>query len=166
MPEILQTDLQQIVSQAVSFLILLWLLRRFAWKPLLAILDQRRAHIEAEFRKIAHAKTELGHLQEEYGRRLAKIDEEARVKIQQAILEGKQIAIEVQEQARAQAQAAMTKAKETVELELAKARVTLRDQVAAMTMEALERVLRQKLDAKTDRHVVDEVLNDLERHGR
>ena len=166
MPEILQTDLQQIVSQAVSFLILLWLLRRFTWKPLLAILDQRRAHIEEEFSKIAHANTELGRLQEEYGRRLAKIDEEARVKIQQAILEGKQIAIEVQEQAREQAQAVLTKAKETVELELAKARVTLRDQVAAMTMEALERVLRQKLDAKTDRHVVDEVLDDLERHGR
>ena len=166
MPEILQTDLQQIVSQAVNFLILLWLLRRFAWKPLLAILDQRRAHIEEEFSKIAHAKTELSLLQDEYGRRLAKIDEEARVKIQQAILEGKQIAIEVQEQARAQAQGVMTKAKETVELELAKAKVTLRDEVAAMTMEAVERVLRQKLDAKTDRHVVDEVLDDLERHGR
>ena len=166
MPEILQTDLQQIVSQAVNFLILLWLLRRFAWKPLLAILDQRRAHIEEEFSKIARANTEISRLQDEYGRRLAKIDEEARVKIQQAILEGKQIAIEVQEQAREQAQAVLTKAKETVELELAKARVTLRDQVAAMTMEALERVLRQKLDAKTDRHVVDAVLDELERHGR
>ena len=164
MPEILRIDLQQILSQAVSFLILLWLLKRFAWKPLLAILDQRRARIEEEFRKIAHSKTELAHLQEEYSQRLAKINEEARVKIQQAILEGKQIAIEVQEQARAQAQGVMTKAKETVELELAKAKVTLRDQVAAMTMEAVERVLQQKLDAKTDRHVVDTVLDELERH--
>ena len=166
MPEILRIDLQQIISQAISFLILLWLLRRFAWRPLLAILDQRRARIEEAFRKIAHSKTELAHLQEEYGQRLAKIEDEARTKIQQAILEGKRISIEVQEQAREQAQAVMTKAKETVELELAKAKVTLRDQVAAMTMDAVERVLRQKLDAKTDRHVVDTVLEDLERHGR
>ena len=162
MPEILQTDLQQIVSQAVSFLVLLWLLKRFAWKPLLAVLDQRRARIEEEFRKIAQSKTEIARLQEEYGQRLAKIEDEARTKIQQAILEGKRIAIEVQEQARAQAQGVMTKAKETVELELAKAKVTLRDQVAAMTMEAVERVLQQKLDAKTDRHVVDTVLDELE----
>jgi len=165
MPEILRTDLQQIISQAVSFLILLWLLRRFAWRPLLALLDQRRARIEEEFRKIAHSKTELAHLQEDYRQRLAKIEDEARTKIQQAILEGKRIGIEVQEQARAQAQAVMAKAKETMELELAKAKVTLRDQVAAMTMEAVERVLRQKLDAKTDRHVVDTVLDELERHG-
>ena len=164
MPEILQTDLQQIISQAVSFLILLWLLKRFAWKPLLAVLDQRRTRIEEEFRKIAQSKTEIARLQEDYGHRLAKIEDEARVKIQQAILEGKRIAIEVQEQARAQAQGVMTKAKETVELELAKAKVTLRDQVAAMTMEAVERVLQQKLDAKTDRHVVDTVLDELERH--
>ena len=164
MPEILRTDLQQIVSQAVSFLILLWLLRRFAWRPLLAILDQRRARIEEEFRKIAQSKTELIRLQEEYRQRLATIDEEARTKIQQAILEGKRIALEVQEQARAQAQGVMVKAKETVELELAKAKVTLRDQIAAMTMEAVERVLRQKLDAKTDRHVVETALDELERH--
>ena len=162
MPPILQLDLQQILSQSLSFLLLLWVLRRFAWRPLLAILDKRRAHIEEELRHAAQTKAELARLQEEYSRRLAKIDEEARAKIQQAILEGKRIAIEVQEQARAQAQAILTKSKETVELELAKAKVTLRDQVAAMTVEAVERILKQKLDPKTDHYLVQRVLEELE----
>ena len=159
----LQLDLQQILSQAISFLILLWLLRRFAWTPLLAMLDQRRAHIEEQLRQAAHTKAETERLQQELQSRLVKIDDEARGKIQLAILEGKRIAIEIQEEARAQASTILTKSKDTVELELAKARVTLRDQLAEMTVEAVERILRQKLDAKTDRHLVDEVLNELER---
>ena len=162
MPPILQLDVQQIISQALSFLLLLWILRRFAGRPLLAMLDERRSRIEEEFRKAAQRQEELERLQAEYGQRLAKIEDEARVKIQQAILEGKRIAIEIQEQARAQGSALMTKAKETVELELAKARVTLRDDVATMTIEAVERVLREKLDPEKDKRLVDHVLQELE----
>ena len=158
----LQLEWQQIVSQALSFLLLWWVLARFAWKPLLKILDDRRAHIEGELHRAAAAKEELARLQAEYEHRLAAINDEARAKIQQAILEGKRVAMEIQEQARAHGHELLDKSKETIKLELAKARVTLRDQVAGMTLEALEKVLRQKLDAKTDRHLVDAALDELE----
>ena len=158
----LALDLQQILSQAISFIVLLMILRRFAWRPLLTILDERRRRIETTLGDVARQKVEMERLQADYSQRLAKIDDEARVKIQQAVLEGKRIAMEVQEEARAQAQAILAKSKETVELELAKAKVTLRDQIADMTVEAVERVLQQKLDAKTDRQLVDSALEELE----
>ena len=157
----LQT-IEELTVQAVGFIILFLILKRVAWRPLLHVLDQRRAHIEEQLRQVAQQKADLVRLQENYARRLAKIDEEARAKIQQAILEGKRIAVEIQEQARAQASAILNKSKETIELELAKARVTLRDQVASMTTEAVERILRQKLDEKTDRHLVETLLRELE----
>jgi len=160
---VLQLDLQQIISQAVSFLVLLWLLRRFAWRPLLTMLDQRRARIEEELRQAAQRREELTRLQADYGERLAKIEDEARAKIQHAVLEGKRIAMEIQEQARAQGAAVLHKSKEAIELELAKAKVTLRDQLAAMTTEALERILREKLDAERDKRLVEQVLEELER---
>lgn len=159
----LQLDLQQILSQTISFVLLLWILKRFAWRPLLAMLDQRRAHIEEELRQVAQSKAEMTRLQQEYSQRLAKIEDEARAKIQQSVLEGKRIAIEIQEQARTQAQAIMAKSKETIELELAKAKVSLRDQMAGMTLEAVERILRHKLDPKTDRQLVDAVLDEIEK---
>ena len=165
MPPILQLDLQQIGSQVLSFLLLLWVLRRFAWRPLLTMLDARRTHIEQELRQVAQGKIELARLQEDYAQRLAKIDEEARSKIQQAILEGKRVAVEIQEQARAQSYTLMSKSKETIELELAKAKVSLRDEVAGMTVNAVERILRQKLDPKADRALVDAVLHELEQEG-
>lgn len=162
----LQLEWQQIASQALSFLLLWWVLARFAWKPLLAILDERRAHIEEELRRAAAAREELARLQAEYERKLSTIHDEARTKIQQAILEGKRVAMEIQEQARAQGHALIGKSKETIEMELAKAKVTLRDQVAGMTLEALEKILRQKLDPKTDRHLVEEALADLEQEPK
>ncbi len=162
MPEILRLDLQQILSQAISFVLLVAILKRFAWKPLLSVLDQRRARIEEDLRQVAQSKAELARLQADYTKRLTGIEEEARAKIQQAILEGKRVSVEIQEQARAQGSALVTKAKETIELELAKAKVTLRDQMAEMTVDAVERVLRRKLDEKADRHLVDAVLAELE----
>jgi len=162
MPPFLKPDLQQIVSQALSFLLLLWILRRFAWRPLLALLDQRRARIEEELRSVAQQKEELERLQADYGKRLAAIEEEARTKLQQAILEGKRISVEIQEQARAHGYALINKSKETIERELAKAKVTLRDEMAELTMEAVERVLRRKLDPAEDRRLIDSVLDELE----
>jgi len=118
-------DLQQILSQALSFLLLLWVLRRFAWRPLLGVLDARRARIEEQLREAARHQEEAARLQQDLAARLAAIDEEARKNIQQAIQEGRRMAAEVQEDARAQAQQILAKSKETVELELAKAKVTL-----------------------------------------
>ena len=163
MPEILKLIPAEIVSQTISFFVLVFLLKRFAWKPLLAMLDQRRTRIEEGIRQVAQGKAELEHLKEDYTKRLAGIEEEARAKLQQAILEGKKAAVEIQEQARAQSYVLMNKAKETIELELGKAKISLRDQMANLTVDAVERVLRQKMDAKSDRQLVDAVLEELER---
>ena len=162
--EMTQT-IEELVVQVIGFLLLFAILKRIAWRPLLAMLDQRRTHIEEQLRQVAQSKAELAQLQADYSKRLIKIDEEARAKIQQAILEGKRIGIEVQEQARAQAQAIITKSKETIDLELAKAKVTLRDQLAAMTVEAVEQILKHKLDEKADHRLIESVLADLEQQA-
>ncbi len=159
----IQLDLQQIASQTVSFVLLLLILRKFAWAPLLQLLDARRAHIEGELRQGAQKKEEMTRLQAEYTQRLGKIEEEARAKIQQAILEGKRISVEIQEQARQHGYELINKSKDTIALELAKAKVTLRDQMAEMTMEAVEKILQRKLDADADRQLVNTILQDLER---
>lgn len=161
MPSILQLDLQQIISQALSFLLLLWVLRRFAWRPLLGVLDERRARVEAHLREAARLQEEAARLQQDLARRLAMIDDEARVKIQQAIQEGRRMAAEVQEDARTQAQGILAKSKETIELELAKAKVTLRDELAELTASAVQRLLRQTLDEKTDHRLIASILEEL-----
>ena len=88
MPAFLQLDLQQIVSQALAFLVLWVVLKRYAWAPLLAVLDARRARIEDDLRKAAERHEEMVRLQQELSGRLSKIEDEARTKIQQAVTDG------------------------------------------------------------------------------
>jgi F-type H+-transporting ATPase subunit b len=158
----LAVDLQQIVSQAIAFVVLVVVLKKVAWKPVLALLDERRHRIENDLKQAADAKTEMARLQQEYAQRLAVIDEEARRKIQEAVQEGRRIAGEVQEQARAQAQEILAKSQQTITLELAKAKVTLRDALADMTVQAAERMLRQRLDPEKDRQLITAILQELE----
>lgn len=154
--------LAQIGTTILGFFLLVIVLRKLFWQTILKLLDERRQRIEDGFKNLEQTRQEVARLQLDYQQRLAKIEEEARSKIQQSILEGKRISMEIQEQSRAQGAALLAKSKETIELELAKAKVTLRDQLASMTMEAVEKVLRRKLDAHTDRQLVDTVLTELE----
>ena len=154
-------DLQQILSQALSFLLLLWVLKRFAWKPLLGVLDARRARIEEDLRQAAATKDEMRRAQEELVQRLAKINEEAREKIQAAVQDGRRMASEIQEDARAQAQAILAKSNEAIALELAKAKVSLRDEIADMTVDAVERILRQRCDTDADRKLIASIIDEL-----
>ena len=161
----LQLELQQILSQAISFLLLLFVLRKFAWKPVLTLLDERQARIKRDLEEAEKQKTEMVRLKEDYSVRIAKIEEEARAKIQQSVNDGKRIAMEIQEEARAASQDIVAKSKETVELEIAKAKVTLRNEVIGMAMRSVERILDQKLDDKTDKRLVDSALDELEKEG-
>ncbi|MBI2105078.1 MAG: F0F1 ATP synthase subunit B [Candidatus Omnitrophica bacterium] len=155
--------LAQIVTTVLGFFLLVAVLRRFFWRTILRMLDERRQRIEEAFRQLASAKEDAVRLQADYGQRLARIEDEARGRLQQAILEGKRIAMEIQEEARTQGAVLVNKSKEAVALELAKAKVTLRDELAAMTMAAIERILRERLDAERDRRLVEETLDELER---
>ena len=53
---------QLLVTHAVGFLITLWILKKFAWGPLLHMLDERRKNISGEFEKIEHKKEEVTKL--------------------------------------------------------------------------------------------------------
>jgi len=155
--------LAQIVTNVIGFLLLVLILRRFFWNSVLRILDARRARIEEGLRSIEQSTHDLERLKQELRERLAKIDDEARAKIQQAIQEGRRIAGEIREDARAQAQTIITKSKETIELELAKAKVSLRDELADLAIDAVERLLKQKCDPETDKVLVASVLEELGR---
>lgn len=153
--------LAQIVTTILGFFLLVVFLKKFFWRTILGILDERRAHIEADLTQAATQKADMVKLQDELSQRLATLDGEARARIQEAIQEGRRIASEIQEDARAQARGIVEKAKETIELELAKAKVGLRDDLADMTIEAVEDVLRQKLTADADRALIGRILDEL-----
>lgn len=155
-------EIQQILTQALGFFILLFILKKFAWKPLLALLEERREKISSEFKNIEQVKSELSRLEEDYKAKLADIDTQARLKIQEAIAEAQRISIEIQEKSRDEAKKTLDKAKANIELEIAKARVDLRNQVANIAIKAAEKVLKEELNEEKHRRLVMGFIEDLE----
>lgn len=153
-------EIQQILTQALGFLILLFLLKKFAWKPLLSLLDERREKISSEFRNIDRTKTELSRLEQDYKARLADIDTQARQRIQEAISEGQRISVEIQEKAREEARKSLNKAKENIEFEVAKARVEIRNQIATLAIKAAEKVIKEELTEERHMRLVTDFIDE------
>ena len=156
-------SLQEILTQAGAFILLVWILKKTAWKPLLKLLDERRGRIAKGFEEIESAKKGVEKLKADYEHARAHIEEEARKKMQQAIDEGKRIARELQETSRRDARAVLEKAKEDIQLEVAKAKVTLRNEIADLTLAATERLLEEKMDATKDKELVLDFIENLEK---
>ncbi len=155
-------SIQEILTQALGFLLLLFVMKRIFWKPLLAMLEGRRSRIEQAFQQIESSKKEIDSLRADYEKRIERIEEEARAKLQSAIDEGRKIGREIQEKAREEAKDALTRSKENLSLEVAKARVELRKEIAELTLRATEKLLHEQMSGDKQREKILEMIEELE----
>jgi len=156
-------DWSQILTQIIGFLLLLWLLKKFAWKPILQLLETRRNKIAAEFDKIEVTKQEVAQLKQDYEQQLKTIDAQARQKILEAVQEGQKIAAEIQQKARDESRQIIEKAKQNIELEIAKSKIELRNEIVNLTLQATEKMLIEKLDDRKHRELILHYIDSLDR---
>ena len=152
----------EIIAQVISFLLLLFLLRIFAWKKLLKLLDDRKEKIASEFKSIDDAKLEISKLKTDYEARISNIEETAKVKIEQALENGRKITEEVREKAHEEAQGIINSAKKDIKYELEKAKEELKDKIIDLTISAAEMVIQEKLTAEDDKKIVKDFLEKVD----
>lgn len=153
----------EVIAQIISFLLLLFLLRIFAWKKLLKLLDTRKERIASEFKRIEETKEDLAKTKAEYELRLSKIEEKAGQIIQDAVAQGREVTDEIRKQANAQAQDILDNARQNVKFELTKAKEELRDNIIDLTIKATESVIREKLTENTDKKLIANFLDTIEK---
>ena len=156
-------NLKEVLVQLIAFVIVFLSLKKMAWKPVLGMLESRRAKIAQGFDDIEKTKHDLESLKTQYDEKLKRIEEEARVKIQDAIQEGKKLAKDVQETARNQAREILEKTKEDIKLETEKARVVLRKEIAELAYAATERLVKEKMSAQKDNDLIMSFIDELEK---
>jgi F-type H+-transporting ATPase subunit b len=76
---------QWIASQAVAFLLLYLLMRKFAFAPIQQILREREERVRKAIEDAERQRAEMERLRSEYEQRLARIEEEARARLQEAM---------------------------------------------------------------------------------
>ncbi len=152
---------QQILTHTVGFLITVWLMKKYAWGPILGLLEERRNKIVGEFDEIEKGKGQVAELTAEYDAKLKDIDSERRAKIVEAVEEGKKLAAEVKATAQSEVKELQSKAKADLEREVAKAKVELRDDMIVMTMTAAEKIIGEKMTDDKHRQLIGEFIDGL-----
>lgn len=159
--ELIRLDI--LVTQIIGFLIVLWVLKRYAWRPVLGMLEARRTRIANDVAQAEKLREHAQQIKAEYEEQLKGIEAQARQRIQQAVAEGQKVAEKIRNEAHRDARAMAEKAKEDLALEYKKARAQLREEMVALTLGAAERLLQERMDADEHRRLVDKFLDELQK---
>ncbi len=150
-----------IVWTIITFVLLVAVLSKYAWKPLLQALQEREEKIRTALEQAEKARAEAAELLKQNERNMARAEEE----YQKAIREGKALAEKLKEEivnkAKLQAQRELQMAKEEIQRDIDAAKQQLRSEVAELAIRAAEKILDETLDQQKHKKLVDNFLNQL-----
>jgi len=156
-----QALIAMIVTQAIAFFILFLILKKFAFGPVLNVLDSRRDRIASDFRAIDDGNTALEGTKKELGERLDQIEDEARIKIRDGVLQGQELSEKLKAEAQTEANVMLEKARGLIESEQSKAAVEMRDQLVDLTMAATEKIIKESLSRKKHQELIDDFIENM-----
>ncbi|MDG5491135.1 F0F1 ATP synthase subunit B [Psychroserpens sp. SPM9] len=146
---------------AITFLFLLLILRKFAWKPILGAVSDREEGIKTALASAENARKEMENLQADNERIL----KEARLERETMLKEAREIKAKMisdaKEEAQEQANKMIAQAQTAIESEKKSAMAELKNHVAGLSVEIAEKVVRQELSNKDKQlELVESMLNE------
>lgn len=156
-------DLGLIVWTTVVFCILLFLLAKFAWRPILNAVKQREQSIEEALNKAEEAKKEMAQLQSANEDLL----KEARAERDEMLKEARTLKDKIIAEARAKAgedaDRIIASARESIQHEKMAAVTELKNQVAVLSIEIAEKILKQELSSEAKQSsMISSVVDDIQ----
>lgn len=155
-------DFAQVVTQIFAFLIVFYVMRKYGWAPLLAVLDERKESIRAQYEEIERQKADLVAMQHDYKQKLATIDAEGRAKIQEIVKEGRKIAQDIQDAAKHEAKLILQKTKDEADREVREAKNRLKNEMVLVAVKAAEKILEESIDAKKHEALLTDFVKNVE----
>ena len=154
-------DFRLLGTQIVGFLLVLWILGKFAWPKVLGFIEERQDKIKTDLNHAELDREEAAQLKSELDKELRNIEAKARARIQEAVNEGQRVAAEVKAGAQKEASDRLARVSDEIEREREKAAESLKKDVVNLAMGTTEKILRQKLDPDTRRRLVDEFIDEV-----
>jgi F-type H+-transporting ATPase subunit b len=163
--EMVMPKLPQLLTTALGFLFFVWILGKFAWGPILDLLDERRSKIDGDYTAAEQNLAESEKLKGDFELKLADIKVIQREMVQEAVKRGEDIADGIEKKARAGAEDTRHKATQDIEIEAQKAQIELRDDVVSLAIGAAEKVIGERLDDSLHRKLITEYIDGLKPEG-
>jgi len=145
-----------------SFLVLLLILRKFAWKPILGSIKKREDSIANALNSAKEAERKLTALKSENEALLAEAKKERDLIIKEAREAKEKMISDAKTAAQEEAARVTAAARENIQNEKMKAVTELRNQVAALSVEIAEKILKEKMsDSAKQNEVVENILKEV-----
>jgi len=157
----LGVNIKAIIIQAVGFLVLLFVLKKYLFGKISAIIKERSEGVKNVYAKIENDKAEAERLRIEYQRKLSDAETEAVKRIQEAVNEGSRVSEGIIKRAKEEIELMKVKAKEGIDLERKKALADIRNQVVTLSILASSRIIRQSISSQTAEKLVDDFIEEI-----
>lgn len=145
----------------ITFILLLVILSKYAWKPILAGLAAREASIRQAVEDADRAKEELIKINETRAKLIAEAEFKARDMLEQARKAAVEAAKTIEQKARSEAQILVDNAVRELNIEVEKARASLREESAQIVVSLAGKLIQENLDTKKNRELVDKLIKDI-----
>ena len=152
-----------IIWTIVTFVLLAWVLGRYAWRPLLGAIEARERTIRESLDQARTEREESTRLIEEHRELVAEARRERAEAVAAGQRDAERLKDEIIEQGRKQREKLLTQAEAQIEAEMGQARSELRGVAADLSIRVAERLLSRNLDDSAQRKLVEEYLDELER---
>jgi F-type H+-transporting ATPase subunit b len=148
--DLLLPHLGLIVWTLLAFLVVLFILKKYAWGPILKGLNDRETNIAESIASAEKVKLEMAQLKGENEALLVSAREERATMIKEAKLTKDKMIAEAKDEAKAQAAKILTEAHASIQQQKMAAMIDIKNQVGKLVVEVSEKVLRRELSNKPD----------------
>ena len=159
---LVQPDPGLYIWTIVTFLVLLGLLARFAWRPLLDALEQRELAIKKSLDDARQAKEELQRVQADSQRILSEARVEAGEIVSRTRTDAARFADEMKQKARADAEVLVKHAERQIEMQTARAVETIRHEAIDLSVAIASKILRRDISKEDNERLIQDTLKEMQ----
>jgi F-type H+-transporting ATPase subunit b len=159
---LVQVDPGLFIWTIVTFLVLLTLLAKFAWRPLLEALETRQNAIRKSLDDAQRAKEELERLHVESGQIIQRARNDAEAVIAQSRSDGDRLREELKQKARAEADHIVKNAERQIQLETSRALEQIRREAIDLSVMIASKIIKRNLSKEDNEKLIDDALKQVE----
>jgi F-type H+-transporting ATPase subunit b len=159
---LVQVDPGLFIWTIVTFLVLLTVLAKFAWRPLLDALETRQNAIRKSLDDAQQAKVELERLHVESGQIIQKARVDAEGIISQSRVDGDRLREEIRSKARTEADHIVKNAERQIQLETSRALEQIRREAVDLSVMIASKIIQRNLSTEDNQRLIDDALKQVE----
>lgn len=161
LPSFLSPDITLMILTYVTFFLLLAILYKYAWKPILTALDAREEKIRKSLEEAQKTHEELAKIDETREKLLLEAEKNAKDLIAHSKKAASDAAKIIQDKAREESQILLENANREIKQEQEKAQAMIREESARIATDLAGKIIEKNLDKATNRKLINQFIKDL-----